>query len=67
MLSEIGERGVKLSDDFKSDNAEIAWQEIKNMRNIMIHDYEGINYNLIWDTINVDIPELGEKLVKINM
>ena len=65
MLSEIGEKSGCLSTRFKEENNDINWQEIKDMRNIMIHNYEGINYDIVWDTIKEDIPEIEKKVYEI--
>ena len=43
----------------------IDWFIIKNLRNKIVHDYEGINLNLIWDIITDDIIQLKMDLEKI--
>ena len=43
----------------------IEWIIIKNLRNKVVHDYEGINLNLIWDIITDDIIQLKMDLEKI--
>ena len=43
----------------------IEWIIIKNLRNKIVHDYEGINLNLIWDIVTKDIVELREDLEEI--
>jgi uncharacterized protein with HEPN domain len=43
----------------------IEWIIIKNLRNKIVHDYEGINLNLIWDIITDDIIQLKMDLEKI--
>lgn len=65
MISEIGEKESSLSDNFKNEHNDISWAKIKAMRNIMIHNYEGVNLNIVWDTINENIPLLEETLSNI--
>lgn len=43
----------------------IEWIIIKNLRNKIVHDYEGIKLTFIWDIISNDLPELKEKLERI--
>jgi len=47
----IGEIISRLDEGFKSDNAIIPWQKIKDFRNIIAHDYFGIDADEIWDII----------------
>ena len=65
MISEIGEKVSVISDSLKERHPEIEWRNIKDMRNVMIHDYEGVNYGLVWDTICEDIPDLERALVQL--
>ncbi len=37
---------------------EIMWRQMRGMRNRIVHDYEGIRMEIVWDTINNDFPEL---------
>lgn len=55
----IGEMVFKLSDDFKTTNSEIEWWKIKGFRNIVAHDYFGIDAEEVWQIINTKIPELS--------
>ena len=48
----IGEIIYRLTDNFKEINKHIPWQKIKNFRNIIAHDYFGIDADEIWDIIN---------------
>jgi uncharacterized protein with HEPN domain len=61
----IGEMTSKLSDEFKEKHVEIKWHEMYGFRNIMAHDYFGIDDAIVWDTIQEDIPELKIQIEKI--
>jgi uncharacterized protein with HEPN domain len=61
----IGEAVKNLTDDFKVKYNEISWREIAGMRDILIHQYFGIDLNLTWKTIKEDLPQLKENLNKI--
>lgn len=54
----IGEMAGKLSDDFKISNTEIEWWKIKGLRNIVVHDYFGVDAEEIWQIIKNWLPKL---------
>ena len=61
----IGEDVGKLSDEFKRKNEQIDWQKIYTLRNIIAHQYFGINVDVVWQIISIDLPKLKEELHKI--
>ena len=61
----IGEAAKKISGEFKNNHPGIPWKIMTAMRNLLIHDYEGVSPYRIWDTILNDIPPLIEELKKI--
>ncbi len=65
-LSQIGELVNKLDKEFISKYPEIPWFKMRGLRNRIVHDYEGINLNLIWEIIDKDIKMLREQLLKLN-
>lgn len=54
----IGEAVDNISRDIKSNYPKTAWQDIKDFRNILIHEYFGIDLELVWNVIQEDLPEL---------
>jgi uncharacterized protein with HEPN domain len=66
-LSQLGELVVKLSDDVKSSNTDIPWNALKSIRNRIVHDYDGVQFKIIWDTLINDIPPLIEQLRNIEL
>lgn len=64
-LSQIGELVKNLSDSFQQQYCTIKWSVIKGLRNKIVHDYEGIKLNFIWDIITKDIKQLKANLEKI--
>ncbi|TSC84510.1 MAG: hypothetical protein G01um101417_175 [Parcubacteria group bacterium Gr01-1014_17] len=62
-LAIIGEVAKKISEQEKSQ-IDLPWKEIIGFRDRAIHDYFGIDIEIVWQTIQVDIPELKMKLMK---
>jgi uncharacterized protein with HEPN domain len=58
----IGEMVDKLSDDFKSKYDSIEWIKIKGFRNIVAHDYFGIDAEEVWQIIKNKIPYLKTEI-----
>ena len=57
-LEIIGEAANRLPDEFKRQYPLIPWIKIVGMRNVLIHEYDGIDLQLVWETIQKDIPKL---------
>ncbi len=59
-LEIIGEASGKVHPDLKAKYAHIPWREMSDIRNRIIHHYFGIDYDIVWDSVTVDIPALKE-------
>ena len=57
-LEIIGEAVKQVPDDFRKKYKDVPWKDMAGMRDILIHDYLGINIKVIWKTINEDIPKV---------
>ncbi len=57
-LSQIGELVTRLDSEFLEENNHIPWHKIRGMRNRIVHDYEGIKLNIVWDVLEDFLPEL---------
>lgn len=64
-ISQIGELVKNISKETMNEYPNIEWIIIKNLRNKIVHDYEGIKLNFIWDIITEDLVILKEKLERI--
>ena len=62
----IGEAAARVPNAFRLANPEIAWREIVAMRNQLIHGYLGIDLEIVWDVIIVELPALVEQLNSIS-
>ena len=54
----IGEAVRRLSPEFRERHPEIPWMAMTGMRNRMIHGYDDIDMNIVWDTTQGSIPRL---------
>lgn len=61
----IGEAAKHISEEYKEKYPELPLREMTGMRNVLIHDYLGIDYQFIWQTIKDDLPQLKVIIVKI--
>lgn len=61
----IGEAVKNISENLKNKHREIEWKEIAGTRDKMIHHYFGIDMNIIWDIIKINLPDLKDKISKI--
>jgi len=61
----IGEATSKISGELKNIHKEVPWDKIIGMRNRLIHVYFDINYDIVWQTIQKNIPELIEIIQKL--
>lgn len=61
-LEIIGEASNKFPKSFHKNHPNIPWQEIIGMRNKLIHDYMGVNAEVVWKTILEDLPELRKQI-----
>ena len=62
----IGEASKKISSDTKQIFYEIPWREIAGMRDKLIHDYLGVDVEVVWRTITEDIPTLEKQIKEID-
>lgn len=57
-IAVIGEAVKRLSPDFRSQHPDIPWTDIAGMRDKVIHQYDRVKLDVVWNTIQQDIPEL---------
>lgn len=64
-LEIIGEATKRLSEEFRAQNPEIRWRQIAGMRDILIHAYDHVDINEVWQVTQSSIPELIAKIEPI--
>ena len=61
----IGEAAKNISDDIKILYPDVEWKSMARMRDRLIHHYFGVDYVLVWNTVNEHIPILRKQLEKV--
>ncbi len=54
----IGEATKRLSQDFRQQHPEIPWREIAGMRDVIVHEYDQVDLDVVWDVIQNKLPKL---------
>lgn len=58
----IAEAARRVSESTRQSLPTISWQEINRMRNRLVHEYDDINLNIVWNAVQVEIPPLVKEL-----
>jgi uncharacterized protein with HEPN domain len=64
-LEIIGEASAKVDPDFKLEHPQVEWKKMSNTRNRLIHDYFGVDYDIVWDIITSKLPDLEQTIQSI--
>ena len=57
-LEIIGEASTNLTVEFREEHADVQWQQMIGMRNFVIHEYFGVNTEIVWDTCKNNLTVL---------
>ena len=61
----IGEAASGLSRPVRERHPDVPWRDIVAMRNVLVHQYFGIDLEQVWDTVMIDLPRLKSDIVRI--
>jgi uncharacterized protein with HEPN domain len=64
-LEIVGEASKNIPDSIKAEHSEIPWHRMSGLRNVLAHEYFGIDLNIIWKIIKENLPEVMPLLNKI--
>lgn len=65
-LEIIGEATNRLPEEFTSQYSNIEWRKIVGLRHRIVHEYFGVDLDIIWQIINADLPRFKTDLLQIN-
>lgn len=58
----IGEASKQVPDEFKTRHPQVPWKQMAGMRNRIVHDYAGVDLELVWSVVTTSLPELERLL-----
>ena len=58
----IGEAIKRVSPGFRGQHPEIPWKEMAGMRDVLIHDYMGVDLKIVWNVVSRNLAEIKEHL-----
>jgi len=61
----IGEATKNLSLDFRERHPEIPWRKMAGLRDVLIHNYMGVNARMVWNIVKNDLPVLKRDISKV--
>jgi uncharacterized protein with HEPN domain len=61
----LGECVTRLSQDMIANTPSVEWQKIKGMRNIVAHDYWGVDVEMVWQIIQHWLPNLSDNIARL--
>lgn len=62
LIQIIGEAVNRVSPAFRETHSEVPWSEIIGMRHKIVHDYLGVDYDIVWAVVTADLPHLAGTL-----
>lgn len=64
-LTILGEAAKAIEEETRNQFPDIEWHKISAMRNFLIHEYFGVEWKIVWDTIKLDLPKLKQQLQSV--
>lgn len=64
VIGRIGDVASKLPDSVIEETRDVPWDDVKGMRIVVDHVYHAVDYNIVWDTLQDDVPKLGIAILR---
>ncbi|TNE81475.1 MAG: DUF86 domain-containing protein [Bacteroidetes bacterium] len=62
----IGEASTRITAEFQATKTQIPWKQLRGYRNRLIHEYFGVDYLIIWEIIESELPKLVDQLKSLS-
>lgn len=62
LIEIVGEAASKITREFQAAHPDIPWRKIVGMRHVLVHDYDQIDLDVVWEVVTTDLPALVETL-----
>ena len=63
-LEILGEASKQLSQEFRTNNDSVPWKSMAAARDRLIHHYFGVNLDVVWQIVSVELPKVAEQIPK---
>jgi len=64
-LQILAESSRRISSTLKDEHAEVGWEKIAGFRNVLVHEYLGINLARVWEVVELHVPELKQRVIEL--
>jgi uncharacterized protein with HEPN domain len=64
-LQMLSESTMRISDEMQAKHPEVEWSKIRGFRNVLVHDYLGVDLERVWNIIAHDLPKLKAAIAKM--
>ena len=61
----IGEATKRLSGNLRQQFPEVPWKQMAGLRDVVIHDYDELDFDILWNVVYVNLPDILPKIQKI--
>jgi len=62
LMEIVGEAATRVPEEFRAEHAGVPWREVSDLRNRLIHGYDSINFDILWEIVGTDLPILVAQL-----
>ncbi len=64
-LEIVGEATKRISQDLREQHPQLPWREMAGLRDVLIHNYFGVDNEIVWNVIEKEIPKLKEQIMDL--
>lgn len=65
LLEVLGEAATRVPEEFRKKYTELPWQQVIGLRNRLIHAYDQVDLEILWEIVSEDLPPLSKQLSQI--